>query len=86
MWCMDTAFRIIFMNLEVKKRGITKLCIDVSYKQAKLLFSYSGQAVYHALVTGTNKFAEIRIQFHVVTDSHDQLLETIKQMEATLKE
>lgn len=75
-----------FMDLEVKKRGITKLCIDASYKEAKLLFSYNGKAVYHALVTGTNEFGEIRIQFHVVTDSHDQLLEAIKQMEATLKE
>lgn len=58
---------------EVKKRGGTMLSIDVSYKTAKHMCQYKGQPIFKGLVTVTNEFGEIRMQFHVVSDSHEQL-------------
>ena len=72
--------------LQVKKRGAERLHWDVSYKEAKHLGRYHGEAVFKALVTATNEFGEIRIQFHVVTDGHDQMEDQIKKFLHTLQE
>ena len=39
-----------------------------------------------ALITATNEHGEIRIQFHVVTDGHDQMLQQIKAMLETMEQ
>ena len=58
------------LSKEVKKRGALRLAIDVSYKEAKKLCRVGGKAVYVGLVTGVNEVGEIRLQFHIVSDSH----------------
>lgn len=61
-----------FLDTEVKKRGAQRLHVDASYKEAKHLCQYHGQNLFKGLITITNEFAEIRMQFHVVTDDHEQ--------------
>ena len=39
-----------------------------------------------ALITATNEFGEIRLQFHVVTDGHDQMLAQIQAMLDTMEQ
>jgi hypothetical protein len=63
---------------EVKKRGARRLHWDASFKEAKQLCRYRGKPVFRALVTGTNELGEVRIQFHVVTDGHDQMCNALK--------
>lgn len=63
----------IHLIKEVKKRGATTLHWDVSYKEAKHLYRVRGQPIFKGLVTAMNEFGEIRIQFHVYTDSHEQM-------------
>jgi hypothetical protein len=58
---------------EVEKRGCDQLNIDASYKVPKHLFQTHGKAPFHALITGSNKYREIRLQVLTVTDGHDQL-------------
>ena len=58
---------------EVKKRGARWLHWDASYKEAKHLCRYRGSNVFKALITATNEYGEVRLQFHVVTDGHDQM-------------
>ena len=65
------------LDKEVKKRGARRLHWDASYKEAKHLARYHGHAVFRALITATNEVGEIRIQFHVVTDGHDQMTRAI---------
>ena len=38
----------------------------------RALDRYHGHALFRAFITATNEVGEIRIQFHVVTDGHDQ--------------
>ena len=61
------------LDKEVKKRPANRLHIDASFKEAKHLSRYHGKPVFKALVTGTNEYNEVRLQFHVVTDGHDQM-------------
>ena len=61
------------LSKEVKKRGAIRLAIDVSYKEAKKLCRVGGKAVYVGLVTGLNEVGEVRLQFHIVSDSHEQM-------------
>jgi hypothetical protein len=58
---------------EVKKRGAERLSIDVSYKSAKHMCQYKGEPIFKGLLTATNEYGEIRIQFHVISDSHEQM-------------
>jgi hypothetical protein len=58
---------------EVKKRGADRLHWDASYKEAKHLGQYHGESIFRALITATNHVGEIHVQFHVVTDGHDQM-------------
>lgn len=73
-----------YLNNEVKKRGAEILAWDASYKEAKHLARYHGEPVFKALITGTNEIGEIRVQFHVVTDGHDQMVRSIEEMCATM--
>ena len=61
------------LTKEVKKRGASTLHWDVSYKEAKHICRVRGKAVFKGLVTATNEIGEVRIQFHVFTDSHEQM-------------
>ena len=71
------------LDKEVKKRGATRLHWDVSYKEAKHLCQYKGKQVYKGLVTATNEYGEIRVQFHIVTDSHEQMSAAIAAFRQT---
>lgn len=57
----------------MKKRGADTLHWDASYKEPKHLCQHHGKAIFRALFTATNQLGEIRLQFHVVTDGHDQV-------------
>ena len=69
---------------EVKKRGARRLSWDVSYKEAKHLAQYHGHALYKGLLTATNEVGEVRLQFQVVTDAHDQMERPLLAMVQTL--
>ena len=56
---------------------------DVSYKEAKNLCQYRGNPIYHGLVTALNEYGEVRIQFHVYTDGHDQMATSLKAFDKT---
>lgn len=62
-----------YLDLEVKKRGATTLHWDVPYKEAKHLCLYRGRPVFKGLVTAMNEVGEVRIQFHIYSDSHEQM-------------
>ena len=62
-----------YLDKEVKKRGAETLHWDVSYKEAKHLCHYRGRPVFKGLVTAMNEVGEVRIQFHIYTDSHEQM-------------
>ncbi len=68
---------------EVKKRGSTSLHWDVSYKEAKHISRVRGQSLFKGLVTAMNEFGEIRIQFHVYTDSHEQMTAALEAFKRT---
>lgn len=59
--------------MEVKKRGAEFLHWDASYKEAKHLCSYRNRPVFKGLITAMNEFGEVRIQFHIYSDSHEQM-------------
>jgi hypothetical protein len=48
------------------------------------LARYHGKGIFKALITGTNERGEIRVQFHVVTDGHDQFMAPIMALRETL--
>lgn len=68
---------------EVKKRGAQTLHWDVSYKEAKHLCQYRGQSVFKGLVTALNEIGEVRIQFHVYTDSQEQMTSALEAFKGT---
>ena len=72
------------LEKEVKKRGAERLHWDASYKEAKHLGQYHGESIFRALITATNHVGEIRVQFHVVTDGHDQMTNQIETLLETL--
>mmetsp|Transcript_13267 Transcript_13267/g.33624 ORF Transcript_13267/g.33624 Transcript_13267/m.33624 type:complete len:97 (-) Transcript_13267:146-436(-) len=61
----------------MKKRGATRLHWDASYKEPKHLSRFRGEQIFKALITATNELGEIRFQFHVVTDGHEQMVASI---------
>jgi len=75
-----------FLDREVKKRGATRIHIDASYKEAKHLCQYHGENLFKGLITATNEFGEIRLQFHVVTDDHEQFLPAFSAFFKTIQE
>ena len=72
------------LDTEVKKRGARFLRWDVSYKEAKKLCRYRGASVFKGLVTATNELGEMRMQFHVVTDGHDQMVNALAEFRNTV--
>lgn len=58
---------------EVKKRGANSFATDVSYKVNKHLAMHKGNPIFKGYVTITNEFGEVRIQHHVLSDSHEQM-------------
>ena len=72
------------LEREVKKRGAERLNWDASYKEPRNLARYHAQSVFKALITATNDQGEIRVQFHVVTDGHDQFHGPIAELIKTL--
>eukprot|EP00978_Attheya_sp_CCMP212_P037953 scaffold183316_cov56-Attheya_sp.AAC.3 len=76
-----------FMDKEVKKRGAKRLHWDASFKEpTKHLAQYRGQKLFNALITATNEHGEIRLQFHTVSDSHDQMIAPIQAFLKTANE
>ena len=73
------------LNNEAKKRGAERLHWDASYKEAKHLGQFHGKPIFKALITATNEVGEIRVQFHVVTDGHDQMKSQIVALLDTLR-
>ena len=72
------------LDREVKRRGCGRLHWDASYKEAKHLAQAHGTRIFKALITGTDEFGEIRVQFHVVTDGQDQFAGPIAYLLETL--
>lgn len=72
-----------FRLKEVKKRGARYLHIDASYKEAKHLCRVRGASIFKALVTVMNEIGEVRMQFHVYTDSHEQLTAALEAFKTT---
>ncbi|KAL7532434.1 hypothetical protein ACHAXR_005774, partial [Thalassiosira sp. AJA248-18] len=73
-----------YLNKEVKKRGADRLHWDVSYKEAKHLCQFRGRPVFKGLVTALNALGEVRMQFHVYTDSHEQMMAALEAFKGTL--
>ena len=71
------------LDKEVKKRGADTLHWDASFKEAKHLCQYRGKQIFKGLITGMNGLGEVRIQFHVYTDSHDQMVTAIEAFKRT---
>ena len=46
---------------------------------------YHGNNVFKALITAVNEYGEIRIQFHVVTDAHEQMSNALSAFEDTVQ-
>lgn len=74
-----------FLEKEVKKRGARTLAWDASYKEAKNLCLFNGKQIFQALITALNEYGEIRIQFHVYSDGHEQFVEVLKRMTRTME-
>ena len=72
-----------FLGKEMKKRGGTQLNWDASYKTCKVLSRIEGNSLYKALITATNEFGEIRIQFMTVSDGHDQMVVPLREFKRT---
>ena len=73
------------LDAEVKKqRGARRLHWDVSYKEAKHLCQYHGKPLFKGLLTATNEAGEVRLQFQIVTDGHDQMERALQAMVETL--
>lgn len=74
------------MDLEVKKRECTEIHMDVSCKEALNLFRYEGVSIFKGLCTVCNQIGEIRLQFHLYTDGHDQYRAAFEAFKNTAKE
>ena len=58
---------------------------DASYKEAGHLCQHHGQRIFMALITATNQLSDVRMQFHVVPDGHDQMLRSLEAYRATVR-
>ena len=58
----------------------------MSYKEAKHLCQHHGSGIFKGLVTGTNTLGAVSVQFHVVSDSHDQMRGQLRALCDTLAE
>ena len=71
------------LSAEVKKRDADRLDWDVSYKESKHLCKYKGRSVFKGYVTALNSIGEVRIQFHVFSDSHEQMVSALEAFKLT---
>ena len=62
------------LNKEVKKRGAVVRATDVSYKEARNICQHQGKLILSGLATLTNEIGEVQLQYHEVSDSHDQFV------------
>ena len=69
---------------EVKKRGAERLHWDVSYKEAKHLCLYRGRPIFKGYVTAVNEYGEVRVQFHVFSDSQEQMISALEAFKWTV--
>ncbi len=72
-----------YLDMEVKKRGAKFLHWDASYKEAKHLYRYRGKPLFQGLITAMNEVGEVRIQFHIYTDSHEQMKAALREFKGT---
>ncbi len=72
-----------YLDMEVKKHGADYLHRDVSYKEAKHLCRYKGKSVFKGLVTAMNNLREICLQFHVYSDSYEQMTSVLEAFRET---
>ena len=56
---------------------------DVSYKVCKHLCQYHSQSIFKRLITYLNEVGEIRMQFYVYTDSHEQMVTALRSFKQT---
>ena len=54
------------------------MSIDASFKEAKHLAQWNGHALFHGLITAMNEFNEEILQFHVISDAHEQYIGPIQ--------
>ena len=71
------------LSAEVKKRDADRFDWDVSYKESKHLCKYKGRSVFKGYVTALNSIGEVRIQFHVFSDSHEQMVSALESFKLT---
>ena len=74
------------MKKEIKKQPSARFHVDASYKEARHLAQYHGHPLFKSLVTVTNELGAIRLQFHTVTDGHDQLNQAVSAFVHTAQE
>ena len=74
------------MDNDVKKLGLLMMFVDVSYKAAKKIRNINLQPVVNGLVTIMNECNEIRSQFFVPTDAHDQYEAPLASMMETFQQ
>ena len=67
-----------FLENEVKKVECETFHIDSSKKAPKKICQHNGKSVFGDLITATNGDGEVRLQFLVPTDAHDQLIGPMK--------
>jgi hypothetical protein len=72
-----------FYDKEVKKRGAESLTWDASFKEPKHLAQYHGKPIFRGLITALNEKGEIRMQYHVCTESHEQMISALQAFERT---
>jgi hypothetical protein len=73
------------LEKEVKKRPCDVIYWDASYKIDKRMNQHNGEQVFKGLITGMNQIGEIRFQFHIHTDSHDQMVAALEAFKVTVR-
>jgi hypothetical protein len=71
---------------EVKKRGAKRLHVDASFKAPKHLCQCKEKACFKALIAATNECREVRLQCFSVSDSHEQLTQSLAALLNTHKD
>jgi hypothetical protein len=75
------------LDNDVKKLPMETMHMDVSYKCAKRIATLSGGVrVCQGLVTIMNEIAEVRSQFLLSTDAHDQYHTPLREMQDTFRQ
>ncbi|KAL7489606.1 LOW QUALITY PROTEIN: hypothetical protein ACHAW6_015276 [Cyclotella cf. meneghiniana] len=72
-----------FLTQEVKKEIWTYSCWMCHTKEQSISINIKG--MFHGLVTGLNQHSKVRLQFHIYTDCHEQMLASLEGFEKTRK-